>query len=225
MCALFYRFGMLQKIPLSKNKMTMIKLSCCLLWSLLLGGASAFQVRLLSSPRQHSFYGRRRRLDHSFRSSTQPPTLLATSVQLVDISQGTERDIGTMDEWAVAYGVQKAEGFEYTSSDNGQDIYVMTTQDLPAESPVLFVPADLILTSTAARQELAGPGLEAAEELLDTLQIGDQRAQFALFLKILVEYQQGDQSPWFPWLNAMPRTYYNGASMTGKFVPSSEISA
>lgn len=171
-----------------------------------MGSASAFQVHL-SSPRQHYNGRRSSALDMS----------LSSSAQLVDISQGTERDIGTMDEWAAAYGVQKAEGFEYTS-DDGQDVYVMTTQDLPAQSPVLFVPADLILTSSAARQEFAGPGLEAAEELLDTLKIGDQRAQFALFLKILVEYQQGDQSPWFPWLNAMPRTYYNGASMTGKFL-------
>lgn len=193
--------------------MTIKLTSCCLLWSSLVGSASAFQVQLLS-PRQHC-NGRRHHDTSSSRSSALDMSL--SSAQLVDISQGTERDIGTMDEWAAAYGVQKAEGFEY-SSDDGQDIYVMTTQDIPASSPVLFVPADLILTSSAARQELAGPGLEAAEELLDTLKIGDQRAQFALFLKILVEYQQGDQSPWFPWLNAMPRTYYNGASMTGKLL-------
>ena len=144
-----------------------------------------------------------------------PLTQLGLST-VVDISQSTQRDVGAMDDWAAAYGVQRVGGFQYASED-GEDISVMTTDDIPASNPVLFVPSALIFSSNLARQELDGPGIEAGEALLDNLGIGDERPQFALFLKVLVEYEKGDASPWFPWLNAMPRTYYNGASMTRMF--------
>ena len=32
--------------------------------------------------------------------------------------------------------------------------------------------------------------------------------------RILAEYEKGDQSPFFPWLNSLPRQFYNGVSMT-----------
>ena len=141
---------------------------------------------------------------------------MSSSSTLVDISSpSTERDVGTMDEWAAAYGVQKVDGLEYTSED-GEDISIVTTADIAAGSPVLYVPANLVLGSSEARQELDCPSLQAAEALLDSLGVGGHGAQFVLFLKILTEYEKGDESPWFPWLNAMPRAYYNGASMTRK---------
>jgi hypothetical protein len=34
------------------------------------------------------------------------------------------------------------------------------------------------------------------------------------WFKILVELQKGEQSPWFPWLNSLPRYFTNAASMT-----------
>ena len=130
---------------------------------------------------------------------------------VVDIDYNAPRDIATMEEWTAAYGVQKADGFELTS-DDGVDIYAMTTQDLAAESPVLFVPAEMILSSSAAMQEIGR--VQAAEDRLVSVKASDHVPQFYLFLKILREYEMGDQSPWFPWLNAMPRYYSNGASMT-----------
>ena len=135
---------------------------------------------------------------------------------MVDIRANAGRDIGTMDEWAAACGVQRAEGVQLTSED-GEDFSVMTTEDIPANNPLLFVPGNMIWTSSQVRQELDGPGIESAEALLVTLGIENEMEQFALFLKVLVEYEKGDQSPWYPWLNAMPRVYYNGASMTRKF--------
>lgn len=35
-----------------------------------------------------------------------------------------------------------------------------------------------------------------------------------LLYRILAEYEKGDQSPYFPWLNSLPRQFYNGVSMT-----------
>lgn len=37
---------------------------------------------------------------------------------------------------------------------------------------------------------------------------------FHLFLKVLIEYEKGEESPWFPWLDSLPRRFFNGASMT-----------
>lgn len=131
---------------------------------------------------------------------------------MVDINEEASRDIATMDEWATACGVQRAEGFQLTS-DDGLDVSVVTTQDLPAESPVLFVPRDMIFSSRQAQQELGRA--DAAEDLLRKLNSEELIPHFYLFLKILAEYEKGDEgSPWYPWLNSLPRYYSNGACMT-----------
>jgi hypothetical protein len=117
----------------------------------------------------------------------------------------------TFQNWALECGIQQAEGFELTSED-GADIGVRTTQDLPAQSPVLFVPNIMILSSNLAMQEIGK--IEAAEKRLVSVNASEHVPKFYLFLKILLEFEKGDQSPYFPWLNALPRYYSNGASMT-----------
>mmetsp|Transcript_16723 Transcript_16723/g.16158 ORF Transcript_16723/g.16158 Transcript_16723/m.16158 type:complete len:438 (-) Transcript_16723:169-1482(-) len=129
----------------------------------------------------------------------------------VDIGESTPRDIATMDEWATACNVERAEGFQFTSSD-GLDIEVMAGQDIERGNPVLYVPGDMILSSIRSQQEFGQ--VKAAEELLKNLDYAADVPQFYLFLKILVEYEKGDESPWFPWLNSLPRMFTNGASMT-----------
>jgi hypothetical protein len=129
----------------------------------------------------------------------------------VDIDETAPRDVGTMDQWVASCGVQRAEGFELTSED-GVDIGVMTTVDLPAESPVLFVPNSMILSARQCKQEFGT--VEAAEKRLVSAKAAEHVQDFYLFLKILKEYELGDQSPWYPWLDSLPRYYSNGASMT-----------
>ena len=138
------------------------------------------------------------------------------------MAEDAPREIAAMDEWAATCGVQRADGVELilTECDNygngidSQDVSVVTTQDLPAKSPVLCVPSDMILTSDRAVAELGRQ--EDAEKLLGSLNAAtpDHLRHFYLFLKILVEYEKGPDSPWYPWLNALPRYYSNGASMT-----------
>jgi hypothetical protein len=147
---------------------------------------------------------------HSTRTRSFSPLFSAVDVGFVDIDESVQRDIGTMDEWATACGVQRAEGFQLAGDLS--DVSVMTTQDLPAESPVLFVPNEMIFSSNQALQELGV--LEEAEESLGTLNAADQVPYFYLVVKILMEYERGQESPWFPWLNSLPRYYSNGASMT-----------
>lgn len=137
----------------------------------------------------------------------------------MDIDENTPREIESLDEWATSCGVQKAGGFQLTqTSQEGEplDVGVLTVEDLPADSPVLYVPNEMILSSRQVQQELGS--VEVAENLLDLLakrtSSSNNAAGFYLMLKILTEYEQGDLSPWFPWLNSLPRYFSSGSSMT-----------
>ena len=156
-----------------------------------------------------------------YRKENRPKNNCSPLAAYVDIGEDAYRDVVSMDEWATACGVQKAGGFQLTSEGGplGLDVSVMTTEDMPEGSPVLFVSNEMIFASDQIEQEL-GPYVQEAVGILRRLS-GDEdfelrhiSSHFYLFLKILMEYEKGDQSPWFPWLNSLPRTFYNGASMT-----------
>mmetsp|Transcript_26367 Transcript_26367/g.56045 ORF Transcript_26367/g.56045 Transcript_26367/m.56045 type:complete len:461 (-) Transcript_26367:260-1642(-) len=129
----------------------------------------------------------------------------------VDLSEDANRDINSMHEWAYNYGVQQHEGFALTSWD-GYDFFAMAGTDIPAETCVLYVPANLYLTSYGSLEEFGK--LEEAEKLIGSLAGADEFPLFYLFLKVLVEYERGQDSPWFSWLNSLPRLFNNGAAMT-----------
>lgn len=140
----------------------------------------------------------------------------------VDIDEDVTRDIQSMEDWAENCGAQRADGFQIAQSNEEQyDFFAMTTQDLPANSPVLYVPSEMILSSNNVAGELGygTPAMEAAEKVVlqNTEATDDSQQslrQYYLMLKILAEYEKGDDSPWFPWLNSLPRYFSNGASMT-----------
>jgi len=142
---------------------------------------------------------------------------------VVDVQENAPRDIQTMEQWVYQCGVQGTDGLQLVSdSDIGAsadgmhqqhfDASLMTSYDIPANSPVLFVPSEMILSSNKAVEEFGR--LEDAEKLITSLNAESQFRQYYLMLKILVEWERGDESPWFPWLNSLPRYYSNAASMT-----------
>ena len=113
----------------------------------------------------------------------------------VNIDEDTLRDIGSMDEWATMCGVQRIQGFQLSRNEecsiHGLDYSVMTTEDIPAGTPVLSVPADMILSSSQIRSTLEGY-VNNAEEMLHKLQVEARHfPQFYLVLKILIEYEKG----------------------------------
>jgi len=152
----------------------------------------------------------------AFHSIQPPPLFTRTKLySTVNIAENAPRDVRTMEEWAGSYGVERAEGLQLTSDDEyGRDIYAMTTQDLPSNSPVIFVPEEMILSSNKAIEELRYDEMEGAEKLLYSVNAGDELRHYYLMLKILVEYEKGEDSPWFCWINSLPRYYSNAASMT-----------
>lgn len=136
----------------------------------------------------------------------------APASSVINLEEYTERDVWTMDSWATEYGVQRAEGVELTTYD-GVDYSVMTQADLSAGSPVLCVPEGMVMTSSKAAEEFGG-SLAQAEQRLVEAGIGYKIPGFHVFCKIIAEYEKGDASPWYPWLNSLPRRFNTGAAMT-----------
>lgn len=125
-----------------------------------------------------------------------------------------QRDVYAMEEWATQYGAQKAPGVELYTED-GADYQLVAQQGVGAGQTAVFVPVDICLGSDAIAQEFGG-ALSQAEEVLCAMDPGTQQRLplFRLMAKILVEYDKGQDSPFFPWLNSLPRQFYNGVSMT-----------
>ena len=127
------------------------------------------------------------------------------------------RDVYSMEAWAAQNGMQKDPGVElYT--DDGSDYQLMTQSDISAGQTAVFVPANIVLNSMSVQQEF-GPSLQEAEAALLQFDSKQGAAQyrlplFRLMVKILVEYEKGQESLFFPWLNSLPRQFYNGVSMT-----------
>lgn len=146
------------------------------------------------------------------RVSTALPMSVSTSTIAID--ESAPREIGSFEEWAVACGVQVADGFQLmvTSEYPYLDVGVYTAMDLPKDTPVLFVPSEMTLSANRAKEEFGT--IVDAEDLFVQLNAYDQVQRFYLFLKILKEYELGDRSPWYPWMNSLPRYFSTGASMT-----------
>lgn len=152
-------------------------------------------------------------------SSTQLHQYAAATSGAINLAdEYAQRDVYSMEEFATNYGTQKAPGVELYS-DDGSDYQLITQQPIGAGQTVLYVPADIILSSERAYNEF-GNEIQQAERVLVQIDQGTQARLplFRLMVKILAEYDQGENSAWFPWLNSLPRVYYNGVSMTSEYI-------
>lgn len=137
----------------------------------------------------------------------------SSSLKAINFEENAPRDVPPFEEWAAQCGVQRAGGFQLTSEDN-LDWSAFTSEDLATGSPVVYVPGNMVLSSTRIRQEL-GSELDAASDYLSRLgSNAESLPQFALLVKVLMEYEQQENSPYYPWLNSLPRLYFNAVSMT-----------
>jgi len=160
-------------------------------------GTLAFQV-----PRLPSF------------SVSRTSNLHSTQTSSIQISETAPRDYNSFVEWATNYGV---------SLDNMQiaeqfgEWGAVSSQASPAGSRVLYVPAMLRLTSNGIRQDEFAHLEPAIAQYFDATNSNSQSnlaCQFYLFLKVLQEYDQGQQSPCYAWLNALPRKFHTSITFT-----------
>jgi hypothetical protein len=135
----------------------------------------------------------------------------------IDISEDAERNIMAFDlMWTSGGGILRCDGFKLVEEDRkARNVYASTSIDLPGGSPVLFVPEALILSSAKAMAELRVlPDMEGAERRITDAGGGSEYRQYYLMLKVLYELQRGKGSPWYQWLNSLPRYYSNAPAMT-----------
>eukprot|EP00531_Pseudo-nitzschia_arenysensis_P007624 CAMPEP_0116126824 /NCGR_PEP_ID=MMETSP0329-20121206/6528_1 /TAXON_ID=697910 /ORGANISM="Pseudo-nitzschia arenysensis, Strain B593" /LENGTH=462 /DNA_ID=CAMNT_0003620913 /DNA_START=1101 /DNA_END=2489 /DNA_ORIENTATION=+ len=178
--------------------------------SIHLVGASSTLVLHLASAFQSSHVSR-----------TASSALCSTAVGIgpsgtIDVTEGAQRDLEWLDDWATNCGTQKSDGFEIRQLMGNywdDDARAITNQDLPIDSPILYVPEGVILTGQKAKQEL-GRDASEAEQMLAGFYGPNEISKFYLFLKLMAEHEAGESSPYFSYLNSLPRFFSNGASMT-----------
>ena len=139
---------------------------------------------------------------------------------LIDVSEHSSRNVIPLYDWATNVGIQICDSLRLVNSgDDGNDnldICASTNADIPAGCPVIYVPNESILMGSYARSEYGDDDAYDAEMYLANNAGKDATTilHFYLFLKIIKEYELGDTSLWYSYLNSLPRYYSNGASMT-----------
>ena len=122
---------------------------------LLLSLASAFQPPFLT-------------VTPSITKDKTTTSLCSSLTSTIDVSENAQRDLTPLMRWAVNCGLQTSDGFDVrrnADEDGLDDACVTTNQDLPRDSPILFVPAEVMMTGQMARQELGG-GASGTEQML-----------------------------------------------------------
>jgi SET domain len=138
------------------------------------------------------------------------PTLLSSAVS---IERTATREIFEFQSWAVQYGVQPENGFCLVESDVHEDDWrAATSSGVSAGSRVLFVPAEMIISASITAQEFEGYA-DRSLQILQREGYAHAIPEFLLFLKVMMEYERGDQSPFYPWISSLPRKWYTAASM------------
>jgi hypothetical protein len=140
------------------------------------------------------------------------PTKVFSSISL---ERTTPREIGQFQDWAVQCGVSPENGFSLVETlvEENEDWYAATASGGAQGSRVLFVPNEMILSSARIAEEYAGY-VDPALKVLGSKGLMNLEQQFYLFLRVIVEYERGAESPWYPWMAAMPRKWDTAVSMT-----------
>ena len=65
----------------------------------------------------------------------------------------SERDVYSMEQWAIQYGMQKAEGVELYTEDGGNDYSLLTNAGVSAGETVIWVPSSIVMNSASVEEE------------------------------------------------------------------------
>ena len=153
----------------------------------------------------------------SCRQSTTKCATTTTSLSAIATAELAPRNVPPLESWAIESGIQKIDGLELYTED-GLDYQYIATADIPSGTTLMYIPAGVCLSSSIVAQELNAMsptgGVAAAVDKLNKIGGQNSVADFYLFVKLLVEYEAQENSPYFAWLDSLPRLYYNAVSMT-----------
>ena len=147
--------------------------------SILLIGAGSTLALHAASAFQSTFHVQNRSPDRTVALFSSPVTGAAT----IDVSEFGDRDLANLDEWAINCGAQMSPGFEIRQtldSERSDDAKVHTNQDLPVDSPILFVPEGVILSGQKAKQEM-GSYAAQSETMLSRYYGPEEVSKFYIF--------------------------------------------
>ena len=175
----------------------------------------AAAIALLSAPTSISAFAPSKHNPRFLSRAINTKTFTPLSA-VIDVSEYAPRNVPTFEEWAVNNGAQKMEGLEFYTEDE-LDWQAYTTVDIPAGTTILYVPSTMVLSSPYIEEELkamSDGGVAAAADQLNRIGGGINAPEFYLFVKMLVEYEQEESSPFHAYFDGMPRLYFNAVSMT-----------
>ena len=142
-------------------------------------------------------------------------SLDAPAAMTVSLGPTSFRDVNQLQEWAAQCGVVMNNGFgmaqDPTPHPPQQYMAVAGAGGNPGDV-VLSVPANMILSSVRIQQEYQQYTGEALQNL-QRAGYGDAASKFNLFVRLLVEFEAGTNSPYYQWLNGMPREFTTGVAM------------
>ncbi|KAL3931721.1 MAG: hypothetical protein SGBAC_011178 [Bacillariaceae sp.] len=174
-----------------------------------LGGASSRDIEQIST-RFYSSEG------HNTIPAKSTSALCSTAAasDYVSIDRLAPREIDYFQGWAGSCGVQPENGFCIQGQlvDDNEDYYAATSSGAASGSRMLYVPGEMILSAYQIAEEYNGY-IDASLHTLSEMNCQHLHKHFHLFLKVLVEYEKGSESPYMPWLNAMPRKWNTAVSM------------
>lgn len=135
------------------------------------------------------------------------------SEALVSLERNTKRQVDQFQGWAAECGVQAESGFQLIGEmvDGNEDYHAVTSTGGAQGSRVLFVPGQMILSASRIAEEYQGY-TDLALKILEEKGSLHLYQQFFLFLKILMEYEQGTNSPFYPWMESLPRKWNTAVS-------------
>jgi hypothetical protein len=141
-------------------------------------------------------------------------TQLRSTTPLVSLERTAQRQIEQFQGWAGSCGVQAENGFclQGQMVDGVEDYFAATSTGAAKGSRVLYVPGEMIISSSLIAQEYEGY-VDASLQILAEMNMQHLHKHFHLFLKLLVEYERGSESPYIPWFEALPRKWNTAVSM------------
>ena len=124
------------------------------------------------------------------------------------LSQEDDRNVPSLQDWALEEGVQLASGVELLDNGLG-DWGVGLNQSQVEGTAVMTIPADIILSSEDPQVQKYRDSVTASMKK-DNKNMEMYVPEFLLILRVLEEKSNGDKSRWQPWLHTLPKSFNTG---------------